>query len=175
MQLESVSYTQFEGEPEEWKIENFSFGNINLVVGKNATGKTRTLNIIQGLGNLVSGDVKLKFRSGNYKVTFNNEGKKTTYFLKYQNSKVIKEKLVLGTDDVKLDRGPGGEGKIYVVESDRSMKFQAPPSELACVNRRDNVQHPFCGERTYGIILLEPSWEEIILPYSRREKRKSLT
>jgi hypothetical protein len=43
----------------------------------------------------------------------------------------------------KLVRGPGGGGEIYAVKEGKYMKFQASPSELACVNRRDNVQHPF--------------------------------
>ena len=55
MQLKSISYAQFEGKPEEWSIKDFTFGDINLIVGKNATGKTRTLNIIKALGTLVSG------------------------------------------------------------------------------------------------------------------------
>lgn len=142
MQLESITYAQFEGKPEEWRITDFSFGNINLIVGKNATGKSRTLNIIQALGNLVSGDIKLQFKSGNYRALFNADGEKLTYFLKYEKSKVIEEKLIIGSD-AKLDRGPGGEGTICAVKEKKDMKFQAPPSELACVNRRDTVQHPF--------------------------------
>ena len=142
MQLETITYAQFEGKPEEWSITDFSFGNINLIVGKNATGKSRTLNIIQALGNLVSGYIKLQFKSGNYKALFNEDGEKLTYFLKYEKSKVIEEKLVIGST-TKLDRGRRGEGTIYAVKEKRDMKFQAPPSELACVNRRDSVQHPF--------------------------------
>lgn len=142
MQLETITYAQFEGKPEEWSITDFSFGNINLIVGKNATGKSRTLNIIQALGNLVSGYIKLQFKSGNYKALFNEDGEKLTYFLKYEKSKVIEEKLVIGST-TKLDRGHRGEGTIYAVKEKRDMKFQAPPSELACVNRRDSVQHPF--------------------------------
>lgn len=142
MQLETITYAQFEGKPEEWSITDFSFGNINLIVGKNATGKSRTLNIIQALGNLVSGYIKLQFKSGNYKALFNEDGEKLIYFLKYEKSKVIEEKLVIGST-TKLDRGPRGEGTIYAVKEKRDMKFQAPPSELACVNRRDSVQHPF--------------------------------
>lgn len=148
MQLKSISYNQFEGEPEQWGITDFSFGNINLIVGKNATGKSRTMSIIKGLGNLVSGDIKLSFKSGDYKVIFDDGGKKVTYFLKYENGKVIKEKLVIGSD-TRLDRRSDGKGDIYAVKDGKNMEFQAPPSELACVNRRDNVQHPFF-ENLYG-------------------------
>ena len=143
MQLESITYAQFEGKPEEWRIADFSFGNINLIVGKNATGKSRTLSIIKSLGNLVSGYIKLKFSSGNYKAIFNRDGEKLTYFLRYKDSKVVQEKLIINSD-TKLDRGPGGKGKICAVKANKKdMEFQVPPSELACVNRRDNVQHPF--------------------------------
>ena len=122
MQLESLTYAQFEGKPEEWSIADFSFGNINLIVGKNATGKSRTLNIIQALGNLVSGYIKLQFKSGNYKALFNEDGEKLTYFLKYEKSKVIEEKLVIGST-TKLDRGRRGEGTNYAVKEKRDMKF----------------------------------------------------
>ena len=48
MKLYKLDYSQYEGEPQEWKIVNCTFGDINLIVGKNATGKTRTLNVIRG-------------------------------------------------------------------------------------------------------------------------------
>lgn len=142
MELESITYAQYEGKPEEWSITDFSFGNINLIVGKNATGKSRTLNIIRALGNLVSEDIELRYKSGDYKVIFNKDGEKVTYFLKYENRKVIREKLDVGSDN-KLDRGPGGGGEIYAVKEGKYMNFQTPPSKLVCVSRRDNVQHPF--------------------------------
>jgi energy-coupling factor transporter ATP-binding protein EcfA2 len=143
MQLESITYAQFEGRPEEWSITGFSFGNINLIVGKNATGKSRTLNVITALGKLVSGEVKLTFKSGEYKVIFNKDGKKQklTYVLKYEESNVIEEKLIVDSK-IRLNRGPDGKGKIYAVKEGKDIDFQAPPSELAC-NRRDSIQHPF--------------------------------
>lgn len=142
MKLNSISYSQFEGKPKEWKIKNFSFGNINLIVGKNATGKSRTLNIIKSLGNLVSGDIKLTFLSGNYNVIFDKENEKLKYTLKYEDSKVISESLKIG-QDLKLKRGIDDEDEIYAEELKKNMKFQTPSNELACVARRDNIQHPF--------------------------------
>jgi len=142
MRLKSITYSQFEGSPNEWDLEEFSLGNINLLVGKNATGKSRTLSIIRGLGNLVSGDVKLQYISGNYKAMFDKEGELITYFLKYEENKIVLEKMIVGSE-VKLDRGLYGKGKIWSDEVNKLMNFQAPDTELACVNRRDSVQHPF--------------------------------
>jgi len=142
MKLKSITYSQFEGRPEEWHIKKILFGNINLIVGKNATGKSRTLNIIKGLGNLVSGDIVLAFMSGNYKAIFDKDGEELTYILKYDYGEVEKEKLIIGSE-VKLDRKSGGKGKIYAVKMNDFMKFQAPTNQIACVIRRDEVQHPF--------------------------------
>jgi energy-coupling factor transporter ATP-binding protein EcfA2 len=141
MQLESITYTQFEGKPEKWSITAFSFGNINLIIGKNATGKSRTLNVIKALGDLVSEEIKLQFKSGDYKVVFNKDGKKLIYVLKFEECKVVEEKLIIDSE-TKLDRGSEGRGKIYAVKEGKCIDFQAPPNVLACT-RRDDVQHPF--------------------------------
>ena len=142
MHLKSIKYSQFEGHPNEWDLEEFSLSNINLLVGKNASGKSRTLNIISGLGNLVSGDIKPRFRSGNYNVTFDNKGELITYILKYENSKVVSEKMTVGSK-VKLDRSLNGKSKIWSDDEGKFLNFQPPETELTCVNRRDKVQHPF--------------------------------
>jgi energy-coupling factor transporter ATP-binding protein EcfA2 len=142
MYLKSIEYREFEGEPKQWRLEEFSLGDINLLVGKNSTGKSRTLNVISGLGNLVSQDVKLRYLSGDYKVTFDKNEKPITFSLKYENRKVIEEKLVIG-NKVVLDRGKSGKGSIWLEKNQDYMDFQAPETVLACVNRRDEVQHPF--------------------------------
>lgn len=142
MQLKSIEFRQYEGIPSQWTLEDFPLRNINLLVGKNATGKSRTLNIIRALGNLVAGDIKLQFKSGNYKVTFDKNGEAITYLLQYEKSRIIREKLILGSD-IKLDRGRNGAGKIWADKENKMMEFQAPDTELACVNRRDEKQHPF--------------------------------
>lgn len=56
MILRSLRYSQHENTPNEWNIDSFNLGQINLIVGRNATGKTRTLNVIASLANLISGD-----------------------------------------------------------------------------------------------------------------------
>ena len=46
MQLVSISYKEFEGQDQEWTLDKLTLKDRNLLVGKNATGKTRVLNII---------------------------------------------------------------------------------------------------------------------------------
>ena len=45
MILKSLNYAQYEGQPKQWRLLHLELGNINLLVGKNASGKSRTLNV----------------------------------------------------------------------------------------------------------------------------------
>lgn len=142
MFLKSIEYAQFEGRPRLWKLEGCTFGNINLIVGKNATGKSRTLSVVNGLANLLSGERKLHYISGDYNVDFDNNGQDINYILHYENSSVIKEELNIDSES-KLKRRKGGVGSIYYTKLGESIDFQTPPNELAAVARRDEIQHPF--------------------------------
>ncbi len=146
MFLEAIAYSQFESTPRAWQLEGCTLGNINLIAGKNATGKSRTLNIIGALADLLCGDRKMTFLSGNYEATFDNNGKKIRYALKYEDRKIIKESLDIDSEP-RLDRGVGGEGDIYYEELKeelkKTMRFQTPDNELASLARRDSIQHPF--------------------------------
>jgi energy-coupling factor transporter ATP-binding protein EcfA2 len=141
MFLKSVEYTQYEETPRLWKLEGCTFGNINLIVGKNATGKTRTLNIINSLASMLSGERKL-FISGHYNVEFDNSGQKINYILQYENASVVNEELNIDSNN-KLKRGTEGIGTIYYAERNETIEFQTPPKELAAVVRRDTIQHAF--------------------------------
>ncbi|KKK76889.1 hypothetical protein LCGC14_2859100, partial [marine sediment metagenome] len=115
---------------------------VNLLVGKNATGKTRTLSVIKGLADLLSGESRLRFRSGNFNATFDDDGKSENYVLTYSDSKVIREEFTFDGNRV-LTRGDGGAGKIFAEKEEKEIEFQTPENELAAVARRDKLQHSF--------------------------------
>lgn len=142
MILKSLEYSQFAGKPNAWYLEPFLLGNINLIVGKNATGKTKILNVIRGISLLLTGEQKLTFKSGNFKMTFDKNGQNIEYILCVDNAGIYKEELKADGTTL-LDRGLKGEGTIFAKELKQNMKFQAPVNELACVSRRDSLQHPF--------------------------------
>ena len=52
MILKKVQYSQFKGKDHAWDLVDFCPQQINLVVGKNATGKTKTL--INRIANLIN-------------------------------------------------------------------------------------------------------------------------
>jgi energy-coupling factor transporter ATP-binding protein EcfA2 len=70
MILQSFRYSQHQGQPQQWRMEQLTLGMMTLLVGKNASGKTRTLNVVNGLAGLLSGSTKLVFKSGDYWVNF---------------------------------------------------------------------------------------------------------
>lgn len=140
--IRAVDYSQFKGEPNEWILEGLTLGPINLVVGKNASGKTRVLNIIAGLGKLLSGESKMEYLSGSYDVTFSQGKESLKYILEYKAKKITRE--IFERDGVRfLDRGEGGVGSILAEKIGKHIEFQTPENELAAVARRDSIQHPF--------------------------------
>ena len=146
MILKSIKYSQFAGDPDEWQLDKCIFTNINLIVGKNATGKTKILNIIKALSNLLSRDRKLNYLSGNYTVLFDKRGKEIKYILEYMDKKVIREQLSIDSE-ILLKRGKTGKGYIKAKEANiLKMPFMTPKDEIAAFSKRDSIQHPFLDD-----------------------------
>src|SRR5271157_5522027 len=137
MQLESVKYSELENTLQEWTLEGLHLGARNLIVGKNASGKTRVLNIIGSLASYLAGLRPLGF-SGDYDFTFDADGKTLKYEVKLEQQQVVKEKFSVD-GCVMLDRGPNGEGVIRAddIQGGTDIRFQTPPHQLAAVARRD--------------------------------------
>lgn len=143
MRLKAIDYSQYDGTEREWCLSGLSLGPVNLVVGKNATGKSRTLNVINGLALLLSGKKKPnELTTGSYQTTFEHEGRDLHYTLEIQNRAVTKEVFKDG-DSVLLERGAGGKGKIFHEHENRDLEFQSPESDCAVVTRVDKIQHGF--------------------------------
>jgi energy-coupling factor transporter ATP-binding protein EcfA2 len=142
MKLIDMNYVQWETTPREWRIDGTRFGPLNLLVGSNASGKSRTLNVINGLAKLLAGDSKVNMLSGSWSVTFENEGNHLVYSLQVSNSTVTKEEFNIDGTEL-LKRGAGGIGKIWAEKINDSIDFQVPEDQLAAVARLDSIQHPF--------------------------------
>lgn len=142
MKLVDVSYVQWENTSREWRIEGVKLGPLTLLVGSNASGKSRTLNIINGLAKFLAGDSKVSILSGSWDVTFEDEGRHLVYTLQISDAKVVKEEFkVDGTE--RLKRGAGGIGEIWAEKLEKTIDLQVPEEQLAAVARLDSIQHPF--------------------------------
>jgi len=142
MRLVSLSYVQWKETPKEWRVDGILFGLTNLLVGPNASGKSRILNVISVLANLVAGDRKATLLSGEWDINFESERQKFNYILQVNDQKVTKE-VFRDEKRTYLDRGDGGAGKIWAEKLNGEIEIQVPQGELAAVARRDAIQHPY--------------------------------
>jgi energy-coupling factor transporter ATP-binding protein EcfA2 len=145
MRLKNLKYSETVPEfGQRWTISGLELGSRNLIVGKNASGKSRTLNVINGLARQLTGLHPLSM-SADYDATFVDDADVVTrYEARFTNASVDFERLTVG-NLVKLDRGTGGAGTIWASEfqGGTNMKFQSPPNQLAALFRRDSIQHKF--------------------------------
>jgi len=142
MLLKSISYDEHPGSPAEWQLESVHLDKINLVVGKNASGKTRFLNVVSGLAKLIGGELQKVFQSGNYRVSFEGLIGTYEYTLNISGGTVRKEVLTRNGESL-IDRGADGSGKIWAEQLKQHIAFEAPGDVIAACVRRDAIQHPF--------------------------------
>jgi AAA15 family ATPase/GTPase len=146
MKLDMIHYCQNPGLPGEWRLEGCQLGNINLIVGQNATGKSRILSIIRIITALISGQESLKYHRSlrEWELIFNadSEENKTIYNLIIDGKIIIKEDFTIGSK-VFLERKLSGKGKIWAEKLNEHIDFQIPNDELAVLKKKDTIQHPF--------------------------------
>ncbi len=147
MYIESISFERKYFEKNKWEIDNFYLSKINLIAGKNASGKTRILNSISTLidflreGNIDSDSL---YYSWNIKLIKNKI--EYIYDLKIDNSIVLFEELKID-NDIYFSRDKEGKGKIiYESKKDLELDFAIENSKILLANKRDKIQH----------LLLEP-------------------
>ncbi|MGO4437284.1 hypothetical protein [Rhizobium sp. RAF56] len=117
------------------------FQQINLIVGRNASGKSRCLNVINAMAQSLTG-VRAVPTDGLFDVKFSSESDVCRYKVEISAGEVTSE-IYTKNDTPLLERGSGGYGSIYALELDKNISFQTPPNMLAAISRVDMVQHPF--------------------------------
>jgi hypothetical protein len=143
MRLKTITYRQFEGTAREWSLSGLDLKPTNLVVGKNTSGKSRTLTLINTLGKLVSGALPPEqLATACYNTLFEHEGRSVRYSLTIRDHRVASEEF-RREDEVLLTRGAAGGGQILHEREGKRIDFQPPETQLAVVARRDTIQHSF--------------------------------
>lgn len=156
MVLKEIRFIRNKGEKNEWRIEGkpdesgiaqpLTLENINLIVGLNASGKSRTVDAIRRIADLVSGEVKLsnlegmRFDTVQYSLKFEDEKEIINYFIEIKHGKIVQEILEIdGTEKLnrKLELGT-----LYYESENKDLDFQIDDDILA-ISKRDNKQHPF--------------------------------
>ena len=147
MILKTIFYTQ-EHYGREWKICSngslpIELQDINLVVGKNASGKSSVVRVIRTLADLLCGETnpsKLLYSTASFNVTFEDETKNYNYHLEFRKGIVVEENLYI--DNIPLIERINREGKILYSNVGKMIDFATGESTLA-VTREDTLQHPY--------------------------------
>jgi len=144
MYLQSFTFRENAGQNIEWLIDNVSLGEINLVVGKNSSGKTRTLNALSDLVSMLRGKGTTASGPVTYELLFRNEENLMRYELEYDLETIKSERLYVG-EELVLERSAGGTGIVKYEATPGSifLEFEIPHDQLACFAKRDRLQHPF--------------------------------
>ena len=142
MRLVSLQFSELAGTEYEWQLDPLAIGDVNLLVGKNASGKSRVVNLIANLARFLAGRQAEVMGSSRYDTRFDDGEDKYHFVLQYENSLVTREEL-FRNDNQLLRRGAGGIGKIWAAEENKMISFQTPGQKVAAFARRDSIQHPF--------------------------------
>ena len=141
MKLVSFSY-----DDEIGKLEGLNMQSVNLIVGRNASGKSQTLYHIEATTDLLS-EKKAYTWQGSWRIEFETENRELlTYSIERNHDAITNEKLILGST-VLIDRK---ETKciVYSTTSSKSQKFTPPKlismlgirSDSAVVYREEALQ-----------------------------------
>lgn len=145
IRLVSIGYSERVHSDLEWVLEPITLSQVNLLVGKNATGKSRTISVIFSLAKLLSPSPKFLVDNGSYVAEFDDNGVRLRYELSLESGAVNFEKYSID-GRVVLSRSPEAIAKIetHGAEGGPSMTpFSPPMNELAVLIRRDAIQHPY--------------------------------
>ena len=140
MQLHSIHYKQHCNTERHWHLNDIVFERINLLVGKNGSGKSKTLNVINGLSKLLGENKTLEFVEGDFNIVFKNGIDTFQYDIKFFNKLVIEETLLLNGETL-IQRDKNGKGSIKSANNS-THEFEIPLNELKA-NRRDKTNYPY--------------------------------
>jgi energy-coupling factor transporter ATP-binding protein EcfA2 len=151
MKLARFSYSEFEEDERRWIIRPFQLNDVNLFVGPNGTGKTRLLNCVKALGDLISRPPSPLFISGSWDIQFADGENRFRLEIKIHEKEVREELLQLNGKTV-LERSSDGRGKLWSEQINGPLDFAIDKTNLALVVKRDSVQHAYLDSlRDWGL------------------------
>lgn len=156
-----------------WNFSEVSLGNINLLVGDTASGKTRFLNTIFNIGTFIARD---NFRMGYWDIEFEQNGKRYQWVLNADeidnvNSRIIEEKLwVINKEkELLIDRSVD----TFIYQNSKLPKLSPTISAISLLKEEDEIRpiyegfglikrRKFSHDALSNVASLEPIPQEII-------------
>ncbi len=144
MKLVTLNYSENLGQNQEWILNKLTLGSKNLIVGRNSTGKTRTLAVLSSLARALSSpQFPIRNSCEYYCEWVGSDGAPYIYEYVANLGVIVFERFTIG-GEIKIDRGGGGIGTIFYeqLNGGNFLPFQVPQDELA-IKKRDALQHSF--------------------------------
>ena len=142
MRLKSLNYKEnfSRSDANLWELQGLILGEHNLIIGKNATGKSRIVNVIHGFSRVIQGHQIV--RNGNWIASFiDGLGRKLDYSIEIERGEVVNEQIFIDGEK-KLERSLAS-AEIYS-ESESGMQKISPPNDRLVLHvRRDKAEYPF--------------------------------
>jgi AAA domain, putative AbiEii toxin, Type IV TA system len=142
MRLKSLGYTQnpYKNGINPWELELLPLSEYNLIVGRNATGKTRIINVIHNLARLIQYP-QVVF-NGEWSACFINElNQELKFIIELRDGKVTKERLSI--DGIEKLLRTESSSKIYSETISDWQDISPPNDRLVLHVRRDKNEFPF--------------------------------
>jgi hypothetical protein len=144
--LKQFYYKEFISDYNTWTLSGFYLNDkVNLLVGKNASGKTRSIYRISALARMIAGHSQLSLEiinSANFEAEFTDNQHSYIYSLATRNRNIASEIFSID-EEIKLDRSSDGTGKIYYETEKKPLDFNVTGNKLIVTSRRDSIQHPY--------------------------------
>lgn len=152
-----------------WELENLSLSKHNLIVGRNATGKTRIINVVHNLARIIQSPQP--FFNGEWTAHFSDElNHELVYSIKLDDGKITSEYISFDGND-KFKRTLSAS-TIYS-EVSRDWQDISPPNDRSIIHvRRDKNEFPFLeslvlwASNVYGFAFANTSPNQIDIPSS---------
>jgi hypothetical protein len=128
-------------------LNNLNLGQINLIVGKNATGKSRTILMIDSIAKMITQKIEIAW--GNWDITFTTIENQTIRYLIRSNSfnSIYSEKIYLN-EKLVLNRQKNN-AKIFSFVENKFQEINPPESKLVLHIRRDIKEYPFLEQLVF--------------------------
>lgn len=141
MKLNSFSYKN-----KDWELKDLEFDTVSLIVGKNATGKSRSLAAIDLFCKIITQKVNLPANT-NWKVSFSKDDGTIINYLFSTSSQednviVTQEKITINDKEL-LIRENADTASLYNTLEKQSQKVYPPANKLVIHVNRDIKRHPY--------------------------------
>lgn len=137
MRLVRFGYQELVDRPGEWRILPFDLQQINLIVGKNSSGKSRTLNVMSAFSRTILGNERLN--DGDFHAEFEHSGSRYIYKLTIMDKAVAAETLTVDNNTL-INRA---DGFLWSSFDNRQTRFELQPDQIAANVKFDLIQTPY--------------------------------